>query len=94
MDRHENYLFKFDTLREADYWLGQVFNKFRSDVVKINRYQQSIDFPEATYYFWTDRQSEKRWIKNVKQLPIGALYIILDDPERNMDRNWIPDEEV
>lgn len=86
--RKDTYLFLFDTLVMADYWLRRLNVKFFKEIVYIDRRRRKVEFEDSVYYL-----SSYQLMSDVKSKGLhadytydaSALYIILDDPERYRD---------
>ena len=82
--KKDTYLFLFDTLVMADYWLRQLNVKFFKEILYIDRRKRKVEFEDSIYYL-----SSYQLMIDVKGLhadytyDASALYIILDDPERH-----------
>lgn len=79
--KKDKYLFQFPTQARANYWMSQVLDKFRDEVISVNKFLSAIEFDEAVYYFL----SVNRVIKGGKFKHIyneDAVTIILNDHER------------
>ena len=83
-EKKETYLFLFDTLIMADYWLRQLNVKFFKEILYIDRRRRKVEFEDSIYYLCSKQVLESyRSIRPDYTYDASALYIILDDPERH-----------
>lgn len=77
----EIYLFRFESQRRADFWMGQTIEKFHDEIRDVNKFEGKVEFDDCTYYFWSVNRVS-RLTRNVTVYGEEAIYIILNDPHR------------
>lgn len=77
----EAYLIQFETKERALYWMSKFLDKFKEEVVSVNKTSLTVEMPEAIYYFYSKRKSTAGE-HFTETYPEEAIYIIVDDIER------------
>lgn len=75
------YLVQFETQKRALYWMSKFLDKFKEEVVSVNKTGLTVEMPEAIYYFYSKRKSTAG-MHFTETYPEEAIYIIVDDIER------------
>ena len=77
----EVYIFRFESSRQAEYWMKQVQDKFHDSIIDFQKFQGRIEFEDSTYYFWSKNRVSKI-LEHATVYGPEDVYIILDDPHR------------